>query len=90
MTKLQITVEELFGYLESAVFSIPKKYRKIAFQSLAYKLIQWNGISPKVIRDALENCSENLEGICVGCFNELVDSTSEEPLCEECSEKYQD
>ena len=92
MTKLNITVEKLFQYLENAVVSIPKRYRRKTFQSLAYYLIQWDGISPEAVRAAILKCNEKLEGICVECYNDAVSSHTEgdededeEPLCDECA-----
>jgi hypothetical protein len=89
MTKLTMTVEKLFNYLETATTSIPKRYRKIALKSLAYYLIQWDSIPPNVIQAAISKCNEQLEGVCVGCYNELVSECEEgeEPLCNDCCER---
>ena len=84
-----MTVEQLFQRLADATISIPKRYHKTIFQSMAYNLIQWDGIPPNVVQEALKACNETLKNVCVGCYNELVESNDEydEPLCNECLEK---
>jgi hypothetical protein len=92
-TKLIWSLYDLFLYLSNAVICLPNKYQNHVFNSMAYKLIEWNDTPRSELRTVFDTFGIEFDERCIDCNEEMSDWHQEDeeepdPVCDTCkSEK---
>jgi hypothetical protein len=92
MTSLIWELDTLFLYLSNATMCIPGRFQKQVFQDMAYKLMEWEGVTRTALRPVMVKYGFPLEELCSNC-NEVINAeegaeeiTEEDPRCSNCQE----